>query len=255
VNAHVEGLQRGDVAYVQVIPGDAETVASLAARGITLPRRKTGNGQWTIDVGSLPDGAYALQIQAPSPYFREPKEYAFRVKQAQIVDGQDVVFRFHLMPPSAQRRPPCREPGPGVWPPGLSLACQAERMVTVPVPPPPPPQFPPPRGSVIEGQITGVAEDTRVTIQVRRLMGEPYVQQPRWGSGGWRTIVLQPPGEVVEYVVTAEATGYVSEPPNYTLRVQDQTAALVDAGHATAFEVHHLDFQFRPVPTPPVQPR
>jgi hypothetical protein len=99
LHAHVGGLQRGDVAHVQLLPGEPETAASLAARGITLLRRKTSNGQWSIDVGSLPDGAYAWQIQAPSPYFRAPKGYAFRVKQAQVVDGQDFVFRFYLIPP------------------------------------------------------------------------------------------------------------------------------------------------------------
>jgi hypothetical protein len=63
-------------------------------------------------------------------------------------------------------------------------------MLTVPVPPPPPPQFPPPRGSVIEGQSTGVLEDARVTMQVCRLTGERYVQQPHWQKENWVCAIL-----------------------------------------------------------------
>jgi hypothetical protein len=59
---------------------------------------------------------------------------------------------------------------------------------------------------------------------------------------GW----LPEAGEDRTYVVTAEVSGYVSEPPSYTTRVEEPAVSVVEVGQATAIDPLHLGFQFRP---------
>jgi len=48
------------------------------------------------------------------------------------------------------------------------------------------------------------------------------------------------------YVVTAAASGYVSEPPSYTIRVETLAVSVVEVEPVTTTDPLHLDFQFRP---------
>ena len=125
------------------------------------------------------------------------------------------------------------------------------------LPPSPPPQVAPPRCPSLNGQITGVAEDMEVIIQVRRLSGELRFQYPsRVGNGYWGVVGGQVPvpEDVQEYVVTAEAASYVSEPPRYTIRVQGCTLTVLETWQVTTADPRHLDFHFRPATSPPPAP-
>jgi hypothetical protein len=50
----------------------------------------------------------------------------------------------------------------------------------------------------------------------------------------------------VDYVVTAEAEGYVSQPINYSIRLSGTTAYVVE-GDQIRDEAVHLDFHLDPV--------
>ncbi|MCL6543513.1 MAG: hypothetical protein K6T87_23485 [Roseiflexus sp.] len=52
------------------------------------------------------------------------------------------------------------------------------------------------------------------------------------------------------YVVTAEAEGYVSKPISYTIHISGDTAYLVRNGQVTNEEAIHLDFHFMPKDSP-----
>jgi hypothetical protein len=50
----------------------------------------------------------------------------------------------------------------------------------------------------------------------------------------------------VDYIVTADADGYVSAPVSYTIHLEGLAAYLVENGQLTDQEASHLDFHFEP---------
>ena len=49
-----------------------------------------------------------------------------------------------------------------------------------------------------------------------------------------------------DYIVTAEAEGYISQPISYTIHISDDTVYVVRDGQVTDEEAIHLDFHFVP---------
>lgn len=103
---------------------------------------------------------------------------------------------------------------------------------------------PEPQRPLIGGQFSGFVDDTLVIIHVRTLSGWDALWGTRRGNGPWMSVVTEASG--VDYVVTAEAEGYVSNPPSYTIHLSGTTAYVVEGGQVTAEEALHLDFHFEP---------
>jgi len=66
----------------------------------------------------------------------------------------------------------------------------------------------------------------------------------RRGNGEWETVVTDASG--VDYIVTAEVEGYVSDPISYTLHLEGMKVYLVNNGEITDKEAINLDFHFEP---------
>ena len=49
-----------------------------------------------------------------------------------------------------------------------------------------------------------------------------------------------------DYIVTAEADGYMSQPTSYTIHISGETAYVVRDGEVTEEEAVNLDFHFAP---------
>lgn len=106
----LEGLTKGDLARLQLIPDDEGTASCLAERGRSLPDLTIANGPCRIAATSAPDGVYALMIDAPPSYLRQPRGYRFVVEEGRIVHHRDlsILLRFELIGPADQEYPPCR---------------------------------------------------------------------------------------------------------------------------------------------------
>ncbi len=101
---------------------------------------------------------------------------------------------------------------------------------------------------VIGGQISDVSDDAIVNIRVLTLAGEWVLRGTRMGSGPWRFVGMH--AGSADYVVTAEAEGYVSQPISYTIHISGDTAYMVRNGQVTKEEAVHLDFRFVPKDSP-----
>ncbi len=64
------------------------------------------------------------------------------------------------------------------------------------------------------------------------------------GDGTWQAVVTGASG--VDYIITADAEGYVSAPSSYTIHLEGLSAYLVENGQVTDQEASHLDFRFEP---------
>lgn len=101
---------------------------------------------------------------------------------------------------------------------------------------------------LIGGQISGLPEDVQATIYVRTPQGRTV----SWGGAKagvpWQAIVHKAGG--FDYIVTAEAEGYISQPISYTIHINGDTAYVVRDGQVTDEEAIHLDFHFVPKDSP-----
>jgi hypothetical protein len=64
-----------------------------------------------------------------------------------------------------------------------------------------------------------------------------------------------PAARGVRACLAARAAGYVSEPPRYTVRVEDCTVTVLGTGQVTTTDPRRLDFHFRPATSPTPAPR
>lgn len=109
------------------------------------------------------------------------------------------------------------------------------------------PKQPEPKRPLIEGEISGVLDNTLVTIHVQTPEGWESLWGTRQGNGPWEAVVTNASG--MNYVVTAEAEGFISTPNSYTIHLEGMTAYLVEDGQITSREAVHLDFHFNPIAT------
>jgi len=114
--------------------------------------------------------------------------------------------------------------------------------------PPIPTKQPEPGRPLVRGQIAGVADDVLVTIHVHTPSRWEAGTFTRLGSGLWQAVVTEASG--VDYIVTAEAEGYVSTPISYTIHLSGMVAYMVEGGQITTNEALHLDFHFEPAGPP-----
>jgi hypothetical protein len=111
IDVTIEGLENQDIAEIQLLPGMEITADALASVEKTLPRLTVSNEVTKVSAKDIPTGMYMLMVYAPPSYFREPQGYLFRVSETGVVLTSDLPFRFKLIPPSAQKLPPCRDFG------------------------------------------------------------------------------------------------------------------------------------------------
>jgi hypothetical protein len=103
---------------------------------------------------------------------------------------------------------------------------------------------PEPQRPLVLGEISGVSEGTLVSIHVRTFAGWEALTGTMMGNGTWQAVVTDASG--VDYIVTADADGYVSTPISYTIHLEGLAAYLVENGQLTDQEASHLDFHFLP---------
>jgi hypothetical protein len=111
-----------------------------------------------------------------------------------------------------------------------------------------PSKQPEPQRPRIGGQFSGLPDDALVTIHICTPSGWEAVWGTRRGNGPWESVVTDASG--VDYVVTAEAEGYVTDPISYTIHLSGTTAYVVEDGQITSNEALYLDFDFKPVGSP-----
>lgn len=109
------------------------------------------------------------------------------------------------------------------------------------------PKQPEPGHPRIGGEISGVLDNTLVTIHVRTLKGREPLWGTRQGNGLWEAVVTDTSS--IDYVVTCEADGFISTPNSYTIHLDGLMAYIVEDGQITTKEAVNLDFHFDPVAT------
>ena len=102
---------------------------------------------------------------------------------------------------------------------------------------------PEPGTPVISGEISGLLNETRVTIRVRTQTGSEIQWGNRKGNVVWETVVSNA-RESEFYIVSAEADGYKSTPESYKIFIKDEIAYVVEGDTITTTEARHLDFSF-----------
>ena len=103
---------------------------------------------------------------------------------------------------------------------------------------------PEPQRPLVSGNVSGVSEETLVTIHVKTLAGWEARTGTMMGNGIWESVVTDAAG--VDFIVTADAEEYVTTPISYTIHLEGLTAYLVENGKITDQEASHLDFHFEP---------
>lgn len=121
----------------------------------------------------------------------------------------------------------------------LSVSCTTSAIPT---------KQPIPSRPVIRGQISGLSNGEAVTMRVRTLAEQEVLWGKQLGNGPWEVVITEAGG--VDYFVTAEVDGYVSEPVSYTIHIIGDTAYVVRDGQVTDEEAIHLDFHFTPKDSP-----
>ena len=111
-----------------------------------------------------------------------------------------------------------------------------------------PPKQPEPHRPLVWGEVSGVPDDLLVTIYIHTPSGREAGYVTRQGSGPWGAVVTEASG--TDYIVTAEAEGYISQPISYTIHISGDTAYMVRDGQVTDEETVHLDFHFVPKDSP-----
>ena len=111
-----------------------------------------------------------------------------------------------------------------------------------------PKKQPEPSRPRVGGGISGLPDGTIVTIHIRTLKGREAYTVGGPSPGPWEAVVTEASG--LDYVVTAEAKGYVSQPISYTIHISGDTAYVVRDGQVTNEEAIHLDFHFVPKHSP-----
>jgi len=111
-----------------------------------------------------------------------------------------------------------------------------------------PPKQPEPSRPRVGGEVSGVPDGTLVTIHIRTPEGWEARTGKGPSPGPWEAVVTEASG--LDYIVTAEAEGYISQPISYTIHISGDTAYVVRDSQVTDEEAIHLDFHFAPKDSP-----
>jgi hypothetical protein len=102
------------------------------------------------------------------------------------------------------------------------------------------PKRPEPHTPLVKGRFSGLPDNTLVTIRIATPSGQEVQWGTRRGNGAWEAVLPEKPD--VDYIVTAEAAGYISNPINYPIHVDE--IGLVRSRDGSVAE---LDFDFQPI--------
>lgn len=111
-----------------------------------------------------------------------------------------------------------------------------------------PQKQPEPSRPLVRGEISGLPDSTLVTIHIRTPQGREAYTIGGPAPGPWEAVVTEASG--LDYIVTAEAEGYISQPISYTIHISGDTAYVMRDGQVTDEETVHLDFHFTPKDSP-----
>jgi hypothetical protein len=114
-------------------------------------------------------------------------------------------------------------------------------------PPVPPAKQPEPNRPNVRDWISGLPEDTLVTIHIDAPSSREAVYGTRRGNGPWEAEISEASG--VDFVVTAEAEGYVSQPVSYTVHLSGTRVFVVEGGQIRG-DARYISFHFNPICLP-----
>ena len=124
----------------------------------------------------------------------------------------------------------------------ITVSCSIQPTPKPPTPKPTPTTFirqPIPFGPSIGGEVSGLLNSNDlVTTHLYDAIGHEVSYGTRSGNGPWE-LVLTTIVPNTEYIVSAEASGYSSQPITYTVSIGSQ-------GDPAAKIVSDLDFHFTP---------
>ncbi|MFO8100999.1 MAG: hypothetical protein R6U37_02355 [Dehalococcoidia bacterium] len=108
-----------------------------------------------------------------------------------------------------------------------------------------PPSLPAPGGPSVCGRVSGLLNGDRVIIQMSTQEDIGNVTLAEVGNGPWELVVMVNSIGTKYYTVTADAEGYRTQPPHYTIAADCQSAYIVRDGEIEE-EAVNLDFKFIP---------
>jgi len=108
-----------------------------------------------------------------------------------------------------------------------------------------PSSLPAPGGPSVNGQVSGLLNSDRVIIQMSPQEDIGNVALAEVGNGPWELVVMVNSIGTKYYTVTADAEGYRTQPPHYTIAADCQSAYIVREGE---IEEEAVDLDFKLIP-------
>ncbi len=105
-----------------------------------------------------------------------------------------------------------------------------------------PDKQPEPQTPLVQGTISGIAEDEIVHFLFTTLSGQEVSWGSRMGNGDWISVIT--PASDENLVVSAWVEGYEVTPAQYQIQVVGDKAFVVEDGQVTDREALDLDFHF-----------
>lgn len=105
-----------------------------------------------------------------------------------------------------------------------------------------PDKQPEPQTPLVQGTISGIAEDEIVHFSFTTLSGQEDSWGSRMGNGDWMSVIT--PASDRDLLVSAQVEGYEVTPAQYQIQVIGDKAFVVEDGQVTDREAVDLNFHF-----------
>lgn len=105
-----------------------------------------------------------------------------------------------------------------------------------------PDKQPEPQTPLVQGTISGIAEDEIVHFSFTTLSGQEDSWGSRMGNGDWMSVIT--PASDRDLLVSAQVEGYEVTPAQYQIQVIGDKAFVVEGGQVTDREAVDLNFHF-----------
>jgi hypothetical protein len=105
-----------------------------------------------------------------------------------------------------------------------------------------PDKQPEPQTPLVQGTISGIAEDDVVYFEFVTLSGQEASRGSRMGNGDWMSVIT--PASDRDLLVSAQVEGYEVTPAQYQIQAIGDKAFVVEDGQVTDREALDLDFHF-----------
>lgn len=105
-----------------------------------------------------------------------------------------------------------------------------------------PDKQPEPQTPLVQGTISGIAEDEIVHFSFTTLSGQEDSWGSRMGNGDWMSVIT--PASDRGLLVSAQVEGYEVTPAQYQIQVIGDKAFVVEDGQVTDREAVDLNFHF-----------